>query len=373
MLDLVKKMASVNTQFSRRLPLAEDCVHKNRMLNLYCVSCNNSLPHMSSIKLRLLDYVQTVSGQRPDLTTVVASTLPLFLRQRYSICTARLFGRKTFLAIESKDWECATPGEYAKHAQMLGVKLGAPVVVVLPILPSHARNRMVHMGIPFIIPGSQIFIPGGMIDLRERFPKPKSKREKSFSPATQCALLYHLLREPLAKMSLKDIARRIQYSPMMMSKVKDELEAANICRTARAGRSMVLEFTATGGKLWQQLAKELVTPVKRKHWIRWGKRKNQLLLAGMSALSARTMIGDDRLPTYALTLGMLGELLSHGTCEICHDSDNATAQVEIWSYDPNLLGDGKLVDHLSLYLSMSDSPDERVQQQLEILLGQVKW
>ena len=159
----------------------------------------------------------------------------------------------------------------------------------------------------------------------------------------------------------------------MMSKVKDELEAANICRTARAGRSMVLEFTATGGKLWQQLAKELVTPVKRKYWIHWGKRKNQLLLAGMSALSARTMIGDDRLPTYALTLGMLGELLSHGMCEICHDADNATAQVEIWSYDPNLLGDGKLVDHLSLYLSMSDSPDERVQQQLEILLGQVKW
>ncbi len=166
MLDLVKEMAFVNTQFSRRPPLAEDCVHKNRMLNLYCVSCNSSLSNMSSIKLRLLDYLQTLSGQRPDLTEVVASTLPLFLRQRYSICTARLFGRKTFLAIESKDWECATPGEYAKHAQMLVVKLGAPVIVVLPILPSHARNRMVHMGIPFIIPGSQIFIPGGMIDLR---------------------------------------------------------------------------------------------------------------------------------------------------------------------------------------------------------------
>ena len=90
----------------------------------------------------------------------------------------------------------------------------------------------------------------------------------------------------------------------------------------------------------------------------------------MSALSARTMIGDDCLSTYALTLG---ESLSHGICEICHDADNATAQVEIWSYDPNLLGDSKLVDHLSLYLSIADSPDERVQQQLKILLGQVKW
>jgi hypothetical protein len=84
--------------------------------------------------------------------------------------------------------------------------------------------------------------------------------------------------------------------------VKNELEAAAICKIVRNGRSLVLEFMATGRPLWEQAHPQLSSPVKKTRWVQWATSGHPALLAGISALSLRTMIADDRLPSYALTL-----------------------------------------------------------------------
>ena len=89
---------------------------------------------------------------------------------------------------------------------------------------------MVHMGIPFIVPGSQTFIPNSIIDLRERFPQPNSKRRETLSPAAQCTVLYHLLRGPLSQVPLKEIAQKVQYSPIMVRRLKALIPASNAGR-----------------------------------------------------------------------------------------------------------------------------------------------
>lgn len=328
---------------------------------------------MLSLKQRLLDYIETIAGEHLDLMPEAASALPLFLRERYGIFSTRLFGRKFLLALEAEDWEVGSPGEYGKHQETLKQNLGENVVLILPILPSYARNRMVKMGIPFIIPGSQIFIPNTLIDLRERFPQPNSKRRNTLGPAAQCTVLYHLLRGSLAGKSLKEIAQKVQYSPIMLSKVKDELEAAGICKIVRNGRSLVLEFMATGRPLWEQVQPQLTSPVKKTRWVHWNRPAAPALLAGMSALSRRTMIAADRLPTYALPLREFQDFLERGVCTGCRDAEHATARIEVWSYPPERLGDNEMVDPLSLYLSLRDSQDERIQQQLEQLIAEVKW
>lgn len=328
---------------------------------------------MPNLKERLLAYLEALTGERPDLAAQADSALPLFLRERYAIFSTRLFGRRSLLALEKEDWKNGSPSEYGKHAEALQLKIGEPVILVLPILPSYARNRMVQMGIPFVVPGSQTFIPNSLIDLRERFPQPNSKRRETLSPAAQCTVLYHLLRGPLAGVPLKAIAQKVHYSPMMMTKVKDELEAGEICKIVRSGRSMVLDFTTHGRSLWEQVKPQLTSPVRKTLWVQWAKPGHPALLAGLSALSQRTMIAADRLPTYALTLAGFQEALEQGACTGCRDAESATARIEVWSYEPRLLGDDQMVDPLSLYLSLRDSGDERVQQQLEQLIEGVKW
>jgi hypothetical protein len=327
----------------------------------------------SSTVQQLKSYLETLSGVSPHLQPLEVAHLPLFLRNRFSFYSVELFGRPWCLAQEDESWDTGSPGEYEKHAETLRPLLKAPVVFILSALPSNARNRMVQKGVPFIVPGTQAFLPGALVDLRERFRKPSGKGRTLLSPTAQLTLLYHLEREPLSSLPLKSIAEKLNCSAMMLSKVKDELEEAEICEAERIGRSMVLKFSTVNRALWNLAQDRLTSPVKKTRWVQWKTPGNPALLSGISALSRRTMLADDRLPTYALGPKMLESWLEKGVLTGCPDAEQATAKIEVWFYEPKLLGDGESVDPLSLYLSLRNTADERVQQQLDRLIEEVKW
>lgn len=329
--------------------------------------------HSSSVNL-LKSYLERLSGTSPYLLPLEMSSLPLFLRNRFSFYSVELFGKPWCLAQEDESWDTGSPAEYEKQAETLRTHLNAPVVFVLSGLASNARNRMVQKGIPFIVPATQAFLPSALVDLRERFPKPSGKGRTSLSPTAQLALLYHLEREPLSRLPLRSIAEKLNCSAMMLSKVKDEFEEAGICEVERTGRSMVLKFPAEKRKLWNLAQHRLTSPVKKTRWVRWTREPGYpALLSGISALSRRTMLADDRVPTYAFGSKMLESYLEQGILIGCCDSDEATAKMEVWSYEPKLLGSNEAVDPLSLYLSLRYNADERVHQQLERLFEGIKW
>ncbi len=335
---------------------------------------NTFIDVQSSTAHQLKSYLETLSGVSPHLQPLEVAHLPLFLRNRFSFYSVELFGRPWCVAQEDDSWDTGSPGEYEKQAEILLSLLKAPIVFVLSALPSNARNRMVRKGIPFIVPGTQAFLPGALVDLRERFPRPSRKGRTSLSPTAQLTLLYHLEREPLSSLPLRSIAEKLHCSAMMLSKVKDELEEAGICEVERIGRSMALKFSAANRALWNLAQDRLTSPVKKARWVRWNREPGYpALLSGISALSRRTMLADDRLPTYALGPKMLESWLEQGTMIGCPDAEQANARIEVWSYEPKLLGDNAAVDPLSLYLSLRYTADERVQQQLERLIEEIPW
>jgi hypothetical protein len=65
--------------------------------------------------------------------------------------------------------------------------------------------------------------------------------------------------------------------------------------------------------------------------------------------------------------------MEQGIVRWCRTREEANLYLEIWAYDPLVLSAGDTVDPLSLFLSMRDSPDERIQQQLRILLEGIEW
>jgi DNA-binding MarR family transcriptional regulator len=326
-----------------------------------------------SLKRQFLDHLAEVTGSVPDLLAAKVAGLPLFLRERYQFARTRLFGQSILLALEQGNPESATPGEYEKHADTLRSQSGEPVVLVLPALPAYIRNRMVRCGLPFIVPGSQIFLPTALIDLRERFRQPIPKAGKPLTPAAQCVLLYHLQRQPLENMPLREIAERIGYSPVMLTKVKTELLAAELCEPKRIGRSVALHFTTGRRQLWDAARPLLSSPVAKTVWIQGEKPGHPALQAGLTALSRRTMIADDRLPTFALLSEVFQANLERGLFRGCPGPEDADLKMEVWAYNPQLFADNGSVDPLSLFLSLHDFPDERVQQQLELLINEFPW
>jgi hypothetical protein len=50
-------------------------------------------------------------------------------------------------------------------------------------------------------------------------------------------------------------------------------------------------------------------------------------------------------------------------------------KIEVWKYPTTMpfLSNKNVVDKLSLYLSMKDEPDARIEKELEIMIEEMKW
>lgn len=317
----------------------------------------------------LVEYLEKLTGSPVDFAPAEPRSLPLFLRERFQLQQGEVFGRSFIFAIDTWGEEDPSAANYANLTENLSGHLGDSVVLVLPGLAQHIRQGLIRLGRPFIVPGSQTFLPTAIIDLRERKPA-ALPAAKTLSPAAQCVLLYHLEQQSIHPWPLQKVAEAVGYSPNMLIKVKRELEAAELCDSVRDGRVVTLRFHVEHRALWQQALPWLASPVRATHWVYWEKPPAEAIMAGMTALSRATMIVDDRTPVYALH----HKASKDNAFEICADRIDATARLEIWNYNPRLLTiREEMVDPLSLFLSLRHDPNERVQDQLETLIERFPW
>lgn len=321
----------------------------------------------------LWDYLELLAGERIEPVKMEAAGLPLYLRERYVLWKGAVFGREFVFAMDQCGEESPTATEFANHSTLLSKTLGAAVALVLPgILPA-LRQRLVVAGVPFVVPGSQAFLPLALIDLRERQPRSNCERGHRLTPAAQTVLLYHLQKESLEGWPLNRIAKAVGYSPIMLTKVKMQLAARGLCVGKIEGRTTRLHFLYQSRTLWDTALPFLANPERHFDWVCWEKPEEPAVLAGLSALGAATLLAAPRIPTYAIRNKEYQGLLKRGEIHKTSQRDVANACIEAWSYDPRLLAKEGRVDDLSLYLTLRDSPDERVQQQLENLLEAVPW
>lgn len=325
----------------------------------------------------LMKYVEEVTGERPkleELPVEQVAGVPLYLKVAYSLVRMTLFQRELLLAVHKSGGDLATPSEYSGHARQLGRALGEETILVLPRLASYTRNRLVRRGVPFIVPGRQMFLPTLLVDLREWFPRPvREGSSGKLSSAAQVVVLYHLLGNEAEGIPLKELAARVGYSAMTLSNVRDELQAGSLCKVVKRGRSRHLVFTGPRQGLWRSVEERLRSPVQARHWVRWEGPPSGALMAGISALAHLTHLSDDEMPTFALRASRYRRQLEKGGFHGCAGPDDADALIEAWAYDPEELATDDVVDRLSLYLSLRDSEEERVESALRSLLAEVQW
>jgi hypothetical protein len=325
----------------------------------------------------LAGYLKEVFGEAFRVQVLPAAAVrevPLFLRTAYRFARATLLGRTFLLAMEPDGVLTATPTEYAKHAEALRTAMGLPVAMILKPVPTHVRNRLVHQGVPFVVPGRQMFLPFLALDLREHDDRPIRGAGTTLTGAAQAVLLGHLLGKPVEGVPLGDVAAAFGYSAMMLSKIAMELAAAGLATATRDGRTRRLRFAMARPDLWARALPLLASPVRLRVWVRqWAGKDVRKVAAGLTALERYTDIADDRVRTYAMTRADLRHAISNGVIVPCEDADEAVAAVEGWRYDPAVLAIEDRADRLSLYLALRETADERVQKELRTLLEGVGW
>lgn len=296
--------------------------------------------------------------------------LPSFLDRTYTFYETEIVGRRCILLTALSG--AATPADIAKHIGLVRNATDAIIVFAAPSLSAHNRSRLISQGVPFIVPGNQLYIPDLAMDLRDHFRAPRQRNLDGLSPAAQAVLFDHLLQHHKDATIPSLIAARLNYSAMSIGRAFDDLVQAGVALTEKHGKERHIRFKSKGRQLFNAVRDLLRSPVRALKFVRSNHIQVPLKQAGESALAALTDLSRPAIPTFAIAASnWKATAQTFGFVDTSRDQ--ADLVIETWSYDPAALSDTDIVDPLSLYVQFKDHRDERVSMAAEHLLENIAW
>ncbi len=324
---------------------------------------------MKALQIYLFDTFGIAASLHPEKEKV--KKLPLYLRGNYNLYSGTLTGQKVIWA-EVKNLEVATPDQLKKQSQVLQEILGqVPVVYVFDTLEPWQRKRLIEKKVGFAEPFRQLYIPELFTQIKDGYSKEKAITEvgKQLKPPAQLFLLYHLQVQRLEGLLLQEIADLLNYSAMTITRSIKELSAHALLHVEGTKEKTVI-FEFQGKDLWEKALPLMVSPV-RETWYTDDRPNNvYTYIGGENALASYTMLTQPRehthvigKDTFRISKSRLGNL----------NKRYGFNKLEVWHYDPTLLSNRNEIDKLSLYLSIKDHEDERLQGALTNMINEIVW
>jgi len=328
---------------------------------------------MERLMQTFIEYISEVAGQKAVWGTPVSEKLPQYLSQLYNLFEIAI-GRQRFLAIVLEDNSDFKPSAFEKHVRNIlhhVTKLDGYCLIARD-LPGYVRHRLVQRRIPFVVPRLQLYWPDLGLAVQARKAKNAPIPVDTLSPATQAVLIHTLTSTITEPVKPSVLSEKLAYTSMTMSRALDEIEANNIGRVERQGRTRLLYFTENRQALWHKTLPFMQSPVRETVRI-----KNRLLMptlritAGELALAGMSMLAPPKEPVYALGRNDWKKIA--GKVELIPVEDEGTCRVQLWRYNPALFSKEGRVDVFSLYLSLYEEDDERIESALEEMMENFAW
>lgn len=311
-------------------------------------------------------YINETFDLKVDIAPIgreVLNMFPVNITAGYHFYTANLLGREVFLLC-STDSSAYTPGQIQRQKELVERKVRHPVIFVFDMMASYNIQRLVRQRVNFIIPPRQMFIPDLLIDLKPQ-KAPKEEKGTQIPAIAQCAILYHLEVNSLAGKGTYEIADLFKVSYANANRAVRWLEEKEIV-TLSGIKTKSLEFKSAKHELWDRALPFLANPVERVVYTDI-RPDDTLSISGVNALSEYSMLNRERNGSYAVSKEEFRRL------QFRTDKEYGENRIEIWRYNPKLLQDNGIVDKLSLFLSMKDIGDERIQIELENMINNMQW
>lgn len=295
--------------------------------------------------------------------------LSISLRREYNYFTLTILGVRCIL-LEITD---RPPNivQIKKHINILQRLSDRQIVLFYKDITSYRRKSLINNRIPFLVANEQMYLPFLSLDLKKA-PEYLEDQVDKFSPSAQLAYLYFLYHENIV-INTAELAEKLNFTNMTASRALNDLYDAKLItyRTGgKTGRSKQYQ-RISNPDYYIQGRNYLRNPTAK---IIYTKSKpRSALQAGLDALSSLSMINPPNHRTYAIaqkeykTLG-INEVRNTDIIE-----DQELIEVELWDYEPGVLSDKNHVDVLSLFLSLNEEADERVEAALEEVLRGEPW
>jgi len=299
-----------------------------------------------------------------------ATTLPACLTRQYDFFDVTV-GDVQILFLQGADEP--VPSAAKKHELALQQHWTGPVAFAFERITPRTRQRMVSEGLSFVVPDNQIYLPALGVNLRERY-QARLQTTDGLRPSAQVLFLHVLANRSPASSTPSGLARQLGYTAMAMGQALNQLEDAKLVHVHKEGRERLFELAGEPADLWHQAQPLLASPISRRRYlVGVAPSARKALAAGLSALATYSALAEPAVPAVALDRVTAKSLIDARGVEELPTVDEADLEVEVWTYKPSLLSGGPAVDQLSLYLSLRDDTDERVQSALDEMMRGVTW
>lgn len=331
------------------------------------------------------DYINETLGTNAIVNPIQKKdldNLPMYINQTYKLYNLELFNRELVLVALKNEDELSIL-QVDKHIQLLKNTFNKMVVLVLENIAAYNRKRLIERKINFIVPGKQLYLPEQLVDLRESFSKPRTRiKDNTLMPSAQFLLLYHIIHRygnwKLENNSFKEIAKKLGYTPMAITNAVENLKQHDLIKV-HGEKEKSIRFNLERNQLWYTAEQEnlLSSPVLKTVYVDVLPVKPFMLKTNASALPEYSNMNPSKQHYYAIEKNAFYELQKNEAMVNENNSDGKYA-IEVWKYNPEILVDDMfnedgVVDPLSLYLSLKDSHDERVEMALEQIIEKYIW
>lgn len=305
-------------------------------------------------------YINEYIGEETTFSPINASLrnrVPIAISGEFDLYSGRILNCDVILAfIEQAD--IIPPKQIQKRLLMLEQKLGSLIILATQEIASYNALRLANLRVNFIVPYKQMFLPSLLVNFRKE-QQIGSDLTETISPTAQVLLLYHLQVESVQGLDARTLANKLDVSYASANRAIRWLCDKELIKVSQ-GKSKLIEVHHTPKELWEKAFPFLESPVAK---IVYTDEIINTWQSGINALSEYTMINPEPRACYAITKAALKTLSTRVNTKFGNNI------VEIWKYSPHLLSNTNTVDKLSLFLSLKEIEDERVQIELENLLN----
>lgn len=319
----------------------------------------------------MIDYINNVIGiNASEHDWEDGKNLPVYLKQgkKYSILSI-LDSKCLVIKMESEKFNLSS---FQKQIQQLKKYCVYPIVLCFEIMTAYQRKALIEYKIPFIVPGSQLYMPFLGIVLKEYYQSIPIKAEK-LTPMAQYILLYILYNSNGGKYSQNELAAMLDISAMNVSRSVQELELLELVDITKTGRLSYVSLKENNRQTYENSEEYLQNPVQKKIYVRSNNVYESFTVAGEEALATISMLNLPNSKVRAIDKKRIGIIAKEDIVDPNWEMDKNIIEIELWKYNPVVLSKENRVDTISLILSLKDIDDERISMELNALKEEIAW
>ena len=283
--------------------------------------------------------------------------LPVYISDSYDFYTAYIGNKRCIMLIPIE--ELPTLPALRKQIEKIQQIDNVPVVLELTTISNYRRKSFIENNIAFVT-DKQIFLP--FIGTMLTDEKEQQKFLEKFVYSTQQLFLLYLYSKK-KRLYISEAVKVLPFTAMTLTRAVRQLNATDLFLVAKDGVNKFIESKYSRYELLEKAKKYLRTPVRRTGYIDKTQVTENMVFAGETALSEKTMLNASRVLTYAISEKDHGKFILN---EELIDPDKQV-RLELWAYDPKQFSDGKSADDISVILSLGDINDERIEEAIEEL------